>query len=157
MKITFLTVGKNSDRKIEELTDRYVSRLKHYVKFEHRVIADVKTGRNDSKERQKQLEGNQILAAFQPSDHVVLLDERGKEFTSTEFAALLDRHLVRGTKEIFFVVGGPFGFSPEVYARANAMLSLSRMTLTHEMVRLFFTEQLYRAFTIINGESYHHE
>ncbi len=157
MKITFLTVGKNTDRKIEELVARYTSRLAHYVKFEARALPDVKATKGMTTEHQKQTEGISILSALTPSDHVILLDERGDMPTSRGFADLIERHLLRGTRNLCFVVGGPYGFSPDVYARADSLLSLSRMTLTHEMVRLFFVEQVYRAFTIIRGESYHHD
>lgn len=157
MRITFTVVGRNGDRAIEELIDRYIKRLVHYVRFEVRQIADVKVPRSATSETQKELEGRAIIAILDPSDHVILLDERGKEPTSRGLAEMIDRHLVAGTRNLVFVVGGPFGFSPEVYARANAMLALSRLTLTHEMVRLFFVEQVYRAFTIIRGESYHHD
>lgn len=156
MKITFLTVGKNADKQIEELVSRYVSRLSHYVKFEHKCLPDVKLSKNDSTDRRKQLEGQNILAAIKESDHVVVLDERGNEPTSQQFAATIEKHLLQGTRDMVFVVGGPYGFSRPVYDRADRMMALSRMTLTHEMVRLFFVEQLYRAFTIINAENYHH-
>lgn len=157
MKITFLTVGKNNDRKIEELIGRYTSRLSHYVKFEMRNIPDARIGRNDSVDRQKQLEGAALLASLRANDYVVLLDEKGEEPTSRKFAEMIDNHLARDSRDMVFVVGGPFGFSCEVYHRADRLMALSRMTLTHEMVRLFFVEQLYRAFTIIKGESYHHD
>lgn len=156
MKITFMTVGKNADAMIQPLIDRYVRRLGHYVRFETRTLPDVKTGKNDTAERQKKLEGDLILGALRPSDHVVLLDERGKEMTSPGFAGMLGKHMLGGGADMVFVVGGPFGFSQAVYDRADRMMALSQMTLTHEMVRLFFVEQLYRAFTIIRGESYHH-
>ena len=156
MKITLLTVGKTGDKTIEQLIGRYLERLTHYVKFEVKVIPDIKGGKNQTTERQKAAEGESILAILRPSDHVVLLDERGKEHTSPGFADMIGEHLNRGTRDIVFVIGGPFGFSEAVYSRADAMMALSKMTLTHEMVRLFFVEQLYRAFTILKGESYHH-
>ena len=157
MTITLITIGKNSDKSIEELINRYVKRLSHYVKFETKCLPDAKTAKGDATDRQKQIEGANILAAIKPSDHVILLDERGVEYTSRGFAEMIDSHMLRGTRDIVFVVGGPFGFSQDVYNRANQLFSLSRMTLTHEMVRLFFVEQVYRAFTIIRGESYHHD
>lgn len=157
MKITFLTVGKNTDRKIEELIGRYTSRLTHYVKFDIKALPDIKASKGLSVDKQKQLEGASILGCFAASDYVILLDERGDQLTSRGFAELLEQHLVRGTRDLYFVVGGPFGFSQDVYNRADRLMSLSRMTLTHEMVRLFFVEQVYRAFTIIKGESYHHD
>lgn len=157
MKITFLTVGKNNDDQIEKVIGRYMNRLAHYAKVEAKSLNDVKVRGAISPDVQKKMEGASILAAVRPGDHVVLLDEGGKEYTSRQFSELLSRHLVGGTRELVFVVGGPFGFSSEVYERADALLSLSKMTLTHEMVRLFFVEQLYRAFTIIRGENYHHD
>lgn len=157
MKITFTVVGRNGDKAIEGLIDRYLKRLTHYVRFDVRQIADVKIPKSATNEMQKDLEGRAILASIEPSDHVILLDERGKEPTSRGFAEIIERHMLGGTRNLVFVVGGPFGFSREVYSRANAMLALSRLTLTHEMVRLFFVEQVYRAFTIIRGESYHHD
>lgn len=157
MKITFLSVGKNSDCKIEELIERYTGRLEHYVRFECRYINDIKGAKSMTPDRQKEAEGASILSAVTPSDYVVLLDERGKDPTSRGFAEMLERHLVTSTRDMVFVVGGPFGFSKAVYERANELMALSRMTLTHEMVRLFFVEQVYRAFTIIRGESYHHD
>ena len=156
MKITFLTIGKNADKQIEQLVDRYIKRLTHYVKFESRCLPDVKISRSETIEAQKMQEGVILLNALKPSDYVVLLDERGKQPTSQEFARMLDSMQIRGVRDAVFVVGGPYGFSQPVYDRADALLALSRMTLTHEMVRLFFVEQVYRAFTIIRGENYHH-
>lgn len=157
MKITLLTVGKNGDRKIDELIRRYTDRVAHYTRFDCTAIPDPKTGKAVTPEKQKEAEGRLILNALKPTDHVVLLDERGDMPTSRQFARQIEEQMLKSTRDMVFVVGGPFGFSPEVYARANAMLALSRMTLTHEMVRLFFVEQIYRAFTIIRGESYHHD
>ena len=156
MKIKFITIGKNSDSKIESLIERYLTRLTHYVKFENLCLSDVKLSKNDSVERQKELEWRAILDVLEISDFVILLDERGKEYTSRGFADMLDNHQIRGTRTVVFIVGGPFGFSDTVYKRANHMLALSQMTLTHEMIRLFFVEQVYRAFTLIRGEGYHH-
>lgn len=157
MKITFTVLGRNGDRAIEDLIDRYLKRLTHYVRFDVRQIADVKIPKSATADVQKELEGRAILASVDQSDHVVLLDERGKEPTSRGFAEIIERHMLSGTRNLVFVVGGPFGFSPDVYNRADSMIALSRLTLTHEMVRLFFVEQVYRAFTIIRGESYHHD
>ena len=156
MKITLLTVGKTTDKQISPLVNRYVDRLAHYASFSIKSLPDPKISAKDSVEKQRQAEAQNILAAISPADHVVLLDERGNQPSSDEFARLIDKHQIQGTRSIVFIVGGPFGFSPEVYRRANDMMALSRMTLTHEMVRLFFVEQLYRAFTIIRGENYHH-
>lgn len=156
MKIILLTIGKNNDKTVEGLVRRYVERLVHYTKFEIHNLPDVKNVGTLGHERQKQLEGELILSFVKDDCHVVLLDERGKEFTSEKFARNIESHLIRGTRNLVFVTGGPFGFSPEVYNRADSMMALSQMTLTHEMVRLFFVEQIYRAFTIIRGENYHH-
>ena len=157
MKITFLTVGKNGDSQLERLITGYMKRLTHYVKIEMRNVSDVRSGASMTRDRQKKLEGESLLAVLKPSDHVILLDERGKEMTSRQFSEMISKHLVNATRELVFVVGGPFGFSDEVYNRANSLFSLSKMTMTHEMVRLLFVEQLYRAFTIIRGEQYHHD
>lgn len=157
MKITFLNIGKNNDKEIQKLIERYVSRISHYVKFEQKILPDVRQSKSLSTEKQKEIEGKSILNVIGEGCYVVLLDERGKQYTSRGFAEMIERHLIRGTRELVFVVGGPFGFSEQVYDRADDMLSLSKMTLTHEMVRLFFTEQVYRVFTIIKGENYHHD
>lgn len=157
MKITFLNIGKNNDKEIQKLIERYVSRISHYVKFEQKILPDVRQSKSLSTEKQKEIEGKSILNIIGEGCFVVLLDERGKQYTSRGFAEMIERHLIRGTRDLVFVVGGPYGFSEQVYDRADDMLSLSKMTLTHEMVRLFFTEQVYRAFTIIKGENYHHD
>lgn len=157
MKITFLNIGKNNDKEIQKLIERYVSRISHYVKFEQKILPDVRQSKSLSTEKQKEIEGKSILNVIGEGCFVVLLDERGKQYTSRGFAEMIERHLIRGTRDLVFVVGGPYGFSEQVYDRADDMLSLSKMTLTHEMVRLFFTEQVYRACTIIKGENYHHD
>lgn len=137
--------------------DDYEARVKHYVGFDIIVIPDLKNTKALTEEQQRQAEGALILKQLQPGDTVVLLDERGKEFRSIEFAEWMERKQHTVSRRLVFVVGGPYGFSPEVYARANEQLSLSRMTFSHQMVRLFFVEQIYRAQTIIRGEPYHHE
>lgn len=157
MKITLLTVGKNADLQIDNLIARYTERLKHYTRYEARSIPDAKPGKGSGMEQQKKAEGIAIIKALKPSDYVILLDERGTEYTSRQFADMLGKQITNSSRDIVFIVGGPFGFSQEVYDRADKLISLSKMTLTHEMVRLFFVEQLYRAFTIIKGESYHHD
>jgi 23S rRNA (pseudouridine1915-N3)-methyltransferase len=134
-----------------------VKRLTHYIPYEIRTINDVKTTRGMTADRQKELEGEQILAQFQPGDRVILLDERGREMTSREFSEYIDKAMSTVSKRLLFVVGGPYGFSKKVYERADGMLSLSKMTFSHEMIRLFFTEQVYRAMTILRGEPYHHD
>ncbi len=157
MKIVLLAVGKTSTPYIASAVGEYERRINRYLPFEISVIPDLKSSRALTEEVQKQREGAAILASLQPGDYMVLLDERGREMTSREFAADIDLRMVRALKRLIYVVGGPYGFSPEVYARADAKLSLSRMTFTHEMVRLFFTEQIYRAMTILRGEPYHHD
>ncbi len=156
MNILFLVVGKTTDRNIQTLLDDYQSRLKHYLQFQMRVIPELKNAKNLSQEQQKAEEGRQILSQVQVSDYVVLLDEHGEEMRSIEFASYMQKLMSAG-RNVVFVVGGPYGFSKEVYERANHKLSLSKMTFSHQMVRLFFVEQIYRAMTILRGEPYHHE
>lgn len=155
MKITVIAVGKTSTPEISRLIDSYLRRLTHYIGFEIVELPDAR-GCRDS-ESQKRAEGEAILKRLTPADTVVLLDERGGEMTSVEFARFLEGRMNAGVKRLVFIIGGPYGFSPEVYARANSLLSLSKMTFTHEMVRVFFTEQVYRAMTILRGEPYHHQ
>lgn len=157
MKITLLTVGKTDIRWINEGLEVYSSRLRHYLPFEIKEIAELKNAGSLSKEQIKTLEGKLILRNIKISDEVILLDERGKEMRSAEFATFLEKRVVAGIKELVFVIGGAYGFSSEVYERANGQISLSKMTFSHQMVRTIFAEQLYRACTIIKGESYHHE
>lgn len=156
MEIILITVGKTSDSGLVNLIGRYKDRLVHYTAFSIREMPDVKKGRNFDASRQKEAEGKAILDLLQASDRVCLLDERGREYTSVEFAGLLEKRMASGLKRLVFVIGGPYGFSEAVYERADALLSLSQMTFNHEMIRLFFTEQLYRAMTILRGEPYHH-
>ena len=137
--------------------EEYVKRLQHYVTFNIQYVSDVKGTRNMSEAQQKVAEGKALLAILENSDHVVLLDEHGTERTSLDFSQWLQRRMASGSKRLVFVVGGPYGFSPEVYDRANEKISLSKMTFPHELVRLIFVEQLYRAFTILRNEPYHHE
>ena len=131
--------------------------MSHYVPFEIQYIGDIKNVRNLSEDQQCVAEGKSILSALAPSDYVALLDEHGSEYTSLQWAQYVQRRMSSGVRRLVFVVGGPYGFSQEVYARANDKVSLSKMTFSHEMVRLIFTEQLYRAFTILNNEPYHHQ
>lgn len=156
MKITLLVVGKTTNADLQKLIDDYKERLGHYLSFSLQVIPDIKNSKNLSQEEQKQREGQLILNALTPTDRLILLDEHGKEYRSIEFAQQLNVWLSAG-QNIVFAVGGPYGFSKSVYARANGKLSLSQMTFSHQMIRLFFTEQLYRAMTILRGEPYHHE
>ena len=157
MKIELIAIGRTQSKYLTQGIDNYCQRITHYIPFSLTVLPDLKSTKSLSDEQQKQREGQMLLAAFQPSDAVILLDERGKELTSREFATFIDRKMVSGLKRLVFVIGGPYGFSQEVYARADGKLSLSRMTFSHEMVRLFFTEQIYRAMTIMRGEPYHHD
>ena len=157
MKITLLTVGKTDVRWVKEGLDLYVSRLVHYVPFQVREIPELKNVSALDREQIKAREGELILKGLKPSDEVVLLDEGGRELRSVEFASWLEERFSRGSRDLVFVIGGAYGCSPEVYARAGSKLSLSRMTFSHQMVRTIFAEQLYRAFTIMRGEPYHHE
>ena len=157
MEIQLLVIGKNANGPLSQATQVYIDRLKHYIPFQLKVLPDVKNTKNMSEAQQKEAEGRSFLAALQPSDFVCLLDERGKQYSSIEFSEYLSAKMSSGLKRLVFVVGGPYGFSPDVYARANGKLSLSKMTLTHEMIRLLFIEQIYRAMTILRGEPYHHE
>lgn len=157
MEITLLTVGKTSTSYIQTGIDEYCKRLRRYVPFSIKSLPDIKNTRKLSEEQQKTAEGNLILMELTSADHVVLLDERGDLLTSREFSQFLQKGMASGRKRIVFVVGGPYGFSPEVYSRADSKLSFSKMTFSHEMIRLFFTEQVYRAMTILKGEPYHHD
>ena len=158
MKILLMAVGRTTSEIMRRGIDLYKDRLKYYdAPVEIKILADRKGAKSLTQQRQKELEGESILRNVTPSDRVVLLDENGREFTSREFAAFVDKQMVSGVKRLVFVVGGPYGFSDAVYARADSKLSLSRMTFNHEMVRLFFIEQLYRAMTIRRGEPYHHD
>lgn len=157
MGITLLTVGKTDVRWVMDGLDLYVSRLKHYVQFTLNEIPQLKNVSALTQEQIRQREGELILRGLKPSDEVILLDERGREYRSVEFASMLEDKMSRSGRNIVFVIGGAYGFSDAVYKRSNGMLSLSRMTFSHQMVRTIFVEQLYRAFTILKGEPYHHE
>jgi len=157
MTIKLLTVGKTDDKDLQKLIAQYQKRLQHYCKFEMEIIPDLKKTKNLDETLQKQKEGILILNKTNPSDLLVLLDEKGKEFTSMGYSKWLQKQMNTGMKQLIFVIGGPYGFSEEVYARANQKIALSKMTFSHQMVRLFFTEQLYRAFTILKNEPYHHQ
>jgi 23S rRNA (pseudouridine1915-N3)-methyltransferase len=157
MKITLLTVGKTDKDWVKQGIDIYVSRLKHYIPFAINEIPELKNVSSLSKEQIKSREGELILKNVKPADDVILMDEHGKEYTSVDFASLLQKKISYEGKDIVFVIGGAYGFSDEVYRRANSKISLSKMTFSHQMVRAIFTEQLYRAFTIMRGEPYHHE
>lgn len=157
MRATLLLVGKTVNKHFVELIDEYAGRVKHYMAFDITVIPELKNTKSLSAEQQKQQEGELILKQLQTGDHVVLLDEHGKEWRSVEFSRWMEQKMQTVGKRLVFIIGGPYGFSPEVYARANEKLSLSKMTFSHQMVRLIFVEQLYRAMTIMRGEPYHHE
>ena len=157
MNIELIVVGKTDMKEVEALVAMYTKRLNHYVKFAITTLADVRNTKNLSAAEQKRMEGEAILRLITDSDHLMLLDERGAELRSIEFADMLQRRMLSGTKRLVFLIGGPYGFSDAVYQRANSKLSLSKMTFSHQIVRAIFTEQLYRAFTILKNEPYHHE
>lgn len=157
MKITLAVIGKTEVGFVRQGIEEYVKRLQHYVTFNIQYISDVKGTRGMSEAQQKVAEGKSLLATVGGGDHVVLLDEHGTERTSVDYSEWLQRRMASGGKRLVFVVGGPYGFSQEVYDRANEKISLSKMTFPHELVRLIFVEQLYRAFTILRHEPYHHE
>ena len=157
MNIELIVVGKTDMKEVEALVAMYTKRLNHYVKFAITTLADVRNTKNLSAAEQKRMEGEAILRLVTDSDHLMLLDEHGLELRSIEFADLLQKRMSAGTKRLVFVIGGPYGFSDAVYQRANSKLSLSKMNFSHQIVRAIFTEQLYRAFTILKNEPYHHE
>jgi 23S rRNA (pseudouridine1915-N3)-methyltransferase len=157
MNIELIVVGKTDMKEVEALVAMYTKRLNHYVRFAITTIADVRNTKKLSESEQKRLEGEAILRLVNDSDHLMLLDEHGLELRSLDFAELIQKRMSAGTKRLVFVIGGPYGFSDAVYQRANSKLSLSKMTFSHQIVRAIFTEQLYRAFTILKNEPYHHE
>jgi 23S rRNA (pseudouridine1915-N3)-methyltransferase len=157
MKIVVIMIKKTDNASYAEAIDDYERRLKHYLPFELTVIPDLKNTRNLTIAQQKEKEGELILKSLQPGDYCVLLDEHGKEFTSVGFASYLEKKMSTVAKRLVFIIGGPYGFSDEVYKAASEKLSLSKMTFSHQMVRLVFIEQIYRAMTILNNEPYHHE
>ncbi len=157
MLIRLVAIGKTDSAALAALISEYSKRLSHYIKFELDVVADIRNAKNLSQAEQKEKEGALLLARVNPGDRLILLDERGKQYSSLEFAALLQKNMNSGIKALVFFIGGPYGFSQAVYDRADGKLSLSAMTFSHQMVRLFFVEQLYRGFTILRGEPYHHE
>lgn len=150
-------IGKTDESYLQEGIAVYITRIGKYLPFEMLVLPDLKQRKTLSIDQQKQMEGEKILSVISATDHLVLLDENGKHFNSRSFALYVQKHMNAGLKKLIFVVGGPYGFSEEVYQRANGKLSLSAMTFSHQMVRLVFTEQLYRAMTILRNEPYHHE
>lgn len=157
MRITFLVIGKTEDSYLKEGIEKYAKRLKHYVKFEIIELPELKNTKNLTPDQQKAKEAELILKNIPNTDHLVLLDEKGLEFSSVQFSGFLNKKMLSSIQNLVFLVGGPYGFDPSIYAVAPEKLSLSKMTFSHQMVRLFFVEQLYRAFSILKGEPYHHE
>ena len=157
MKILLIVVGKTDRQWLIDGISQYAERLTHFAQFEIQTIPDIRNTKNMDEAVQKVREGEQILKLLQPSDDVWLLDDKGHEMTSPEMARWLEKRLTQSIKRLVFVIGGPYGFSADVYARVPGRLSLSRMTFSHQMVRLIFVEQLYRAFSILNNLPYHHE
>jgi 23S rRNA (pseudouridine1915-N3)-methyltransferase len=157
MKIKLLAIGKTDNKQLIQLIDAYQNRLKHYIKFELAIIPDIKNGKHLSEIQQKEKEGDLILSNLQSTDHLVLLDDKGTHFTSIEFSKYLQKKMNAGIKQLVLVIGGPYGFSEAVYKKAIGKISLSKMTFSHQMIRLFIVEQLYRGFTILKNEPYHHE
>ncbi|MCL4116837.1 UNVERIFIED_CONTAM: hypothetical protein GTU68_000628 [Idotea baltica] len=157
MTIKLLAIGKTDNKELSRLINDYEKRLKHYIKFDLDIIPDIKNVKNLSEKQQKQKEGELILGKLNTTDVLILLDENGKQLDSIGFSKYLQKHMNSGIKQLVFVIGGPYGFSEDVYAKANGKLSLSKMTFSHQMVRLFVIEQLYRGFTILKNEPYHHK
>ena len=157
MKMTLLTVGKTDVKWVKEGLDLYTSRLSHYIQFSVVEIPELKNVSALTHEQIKEKEGDLILKNIRPADELILMDEHGKEYRSIEFATMLQDKMARSGRDLVFVIGGAYGFSKAVYQRCDGKISLSKMTFSHQMVRTIFTEQLYRAFTIMKGEPYHHE
>ncbi|WP_088322924.1 23S rRNA (pseudouridine(1915)-N(3))-methyltransferase RlmH [Polaribacter tangerinus] len=157
MKIKLLAIGKTDNKNLILLIDEYKKRLKHYIKFELEIIPDLKNTKNLSEIQQKEKEGELILSKIENTDNLILLDDKGKQFTSVEFSKYLQKKMNAGIKQLVFVIGGPYGFSEKVYQKSAGKVSLSKMTFSHQMIRLFVIEQLYRGFTILKNEPYHHE
>lgn len=157
MNIRLLAIGKTDNKALQTLIDDYTKRLSFYIRFELEIIPDIKNVKNLSENQQKDKEGELILGKLTPTDQLILLDENGKTFSSMGFSEELQKKMNSGVKTLVFVIGGPYGFSDEVYKKANGKISLSQMTFSHQMVRLFFIEQLYRGFSILRNEPYHHQ
>nr|WP_299174274.1 23S rRNA (pseudouridine(1915)-N(3))-methyltransferase RlmH [uncultured Allomuricauda sp.] len=157
MQITIIAIGKTDSKELAQLISMYEKRLAHYVKFKFEVIPDLKNSKNLSEKLQKEKEGELILKQVHSSDILIVMDENGKQLTSLGFSQFLQKKMNSGIKNLILVIGGPYGFSEAVYNRANGQLSLSKMTFSHQMVRLFLIEQLYRGFTILRNEPYHHQ
>ena len=157
MNIKLIAIGKTDDKNLQALIDDYQKRLSFYIKFDLELIPDIKNVKNLSESQQKEKEGELILAKITPTDQLLLLDENGKASSSVSFSEELQKKMNSGIKTLVFVIGGPYGFSDAIYAKANGKIALSQMTFSHQMVRLFFIEQLYRGFTILRNEPYHHQ
>ncbi len=156
MTIKLIAIGKTDNRELQQLIAEYENRLKHYIKMELEIIPDIKNAKNLSEAQQKEKEGELILKKLNTTDVLVLLDENGKQHSSMDFSNYLQKKMNSGIKQLVFVIGGPYGFSDSVYQKAQGKISLSKMTFSHQMVRLFVVEQIYRAFTILKNEPYHH-
>ena len=157
MKGLLIMVGKTTDKRFDTIIQEYVERINHYIPFSVEVVPELKNTKGLSPNEQKEREGEQIQRSLQAGDYVVLLDEHGSERSSMDFAAWMQKKMAAGPKRLVFIVGGPYGFSETIHKRGNEKVSLSKMTLSHQMVRMFFVEQIYRAMTILSGEPYHHE
>ena len=157
MKIKLVAVGKTDDKNLQTLIDAYQNRLKHYIQFEIEIIPDIKNVKNLSELQQKEKEGELILKILTATDVLILLDENGSSFNSVAFSDYLQKKMNAGIKQMVLVIGGPYGFSEAVYKQSQGKIALSKMTFSHQMIRLFVVEQLYRAFTILKNEPYHHE
>ncbi|MGB0896808.1 MAG: 23S rRNA (pseudouridine(1915)-N(3))-methyltransferase RlmH [Flavobacteriaceae bacterium] len=157
MQIKLIAIGKTDDKQLLQLIEHYQKRLKHYIKFELDIIPDIKNVKHLSENQQKDKEGELILKKIKPTDVLVLLDENGKQFTSVDFSTYLQKKMNTGIKQLVLVIGGPYGFSNAVYQKSQGKISLSKMTFSHQMIRLFIVEQLYRGFTILKNEPYHHQ
>ncbi|MGA9651421.1 23S rRNA (pseudouridine(1915)-N(3))-methyltransferase RlmH [Pedobacter sp.] len=156
MKITLIAIGKTEDKYLIEGIDKYINRLKHYINFSFLAIPDVKNVKNLSEAQQKAKEAELLHKQINNGDVVILLDEKGKKYSSVEFSNYLNKQMVGSVQHVIFIIGGPYGFDDTIYKRANGLISLSDMTFSHQMIRLFFVEQLYRGFSILKGEPYHH-
>lgn len=156
MKIRLLAIGKTDSKNLQPLIEEYCKRLGFYAPFSFEIIPDIKNSKNLSEKQQKAAEGIELLKRIDKSDNLIILDEKGKTYSSVQFSEFLQKKMNSGLKNLIFIIGGPYGFSDDLYKRANGKISLSTMTFSHQMVRLFFIEQLYRGFTILRNEPYHH-
>lgn len=156
MTIKLIAIGKTDSRELQQLIETYIGRLKHYIRFEFCIIPDIKNVKNLSEDQQKIKEGELILKELNPTDQVVILDEKGKDYTSVQFSEFLQKKMNSGCKQLVLIIGGPYGFSEELRKKAISKISFSKMTFSHQMIRLFVVEQLYRGFSILKNEPYHH-